>query len=76
MVPLGVPAMVVQGDRDLTVPAATTRTLVARMCANGDPVRRITYPSAGHSDVVIAADADVRRWIDDRLTGVAASSDC
>jgi hypothetical protein len=74
--PIGAPTLVVQGARDLTVPAATTQTLVTRLCANGENVRAVTYPQAGHSDVVIAADADVRAWMQGRLAGVTPASGC
>jgi hypothetical protein len=76
LVPLGSPLFVVQGARDLTVPSPTTKTLVNRLCANGDTVHSITYPQAGHADVVVAADADVRAWIDARLAGEAPPTDC
>jgi alpha-beta hydrolase superfamily lysophospholipase len=74
--PIGAPTLVVQGARDLTVPAATTQTLVTRLCANGENVRAVTYPQAGHSDVVVAADADVRAWMQGRLAGVTLASGC
>jgi hypothetical protein len=74
--PIGAPTLVVQGARDLTVPAATTQTLVTRLCANGENVRAVTYPQAGHSDVVVAADADVRAWMQGRLAGVTPASGC
>jgi hypothetical protein len=67
---------VVQGDRDVTVPARTTRSLVERLCANGDVVHAGNYPRAGHADVVVAADSDVRAWIGERLRGDPAPSDC
>jgi pimeloyl-ACP methyl ester carboxylesterase len=74
--PLGAPVLVVQGARDLTVPAPTTRTLVERLCGNGENVRLVTYPQAGHADVVVAADAEVRAWVADRLAMTPAASGC
>ena len=58
------------------MPAPTTEALVDRLCTNGEIVHSVTYPRAGHWDVVIAADGDIRAWIDDRLAGVTAVSDC
>jgi pimeloyl-ACP methyl ester carboxylesterase len=76
MARIGAPTFVVQGDRDVTVPARTTRSLVERLCANGDVVHAGNYPRAGHADVVVAADSDVRAWISERLRGDPAPSDC
>jgi hypothetical protein len=70
------PILVVQGDRDLTVPARTTRTLVQRLCARGDTVSTRNFGSSGHVDVVIAADAEVRRFIADRLAGAPEVGSC
>jgi pimeloyl-ACP methyl ester carboxylesterase len=74
--PVAAPTLVVQGARDIVVPVQTTNALVARLCGLGDTVRTIRYASAGHADVVVSADADVRTWIDDRLAGRPAPSDC
>jgi pimeloyl-ACP methyl ester carboxylesterase len=74
--PVAAPALVVQGARDVVVPVQTTNTLVTRLCDHGDIVRSITYPGAGHADVVVAADTDVRAWIDERLAGSPAPNDC
>jgi pimeloyl-ACP methyl ester carboxylesterase len=68
LTPLGAPALVLQGDGDLVVPAATTRTLVARLCGHGDAVEAVELPGVGHGDVVVAGDAALRAWIDARLT--------
>jgi hypothetical protein len=74
--PTAAPIFVVQGDRDLTVPARTTRTLVQRLCARGDAVATRNFGSSGHADVVIAADAEVRRFIADRLAGAPENGSC
>jgi pimeloyl-ACP methyl ester carboxylesterase len=74
--PIAAPVLVVQGVRDLIVPVQTTAVLTARLCDRGDVVHTVTYPGVGHSDVVIAADAEVRSWIGDRLAGTPATSDC
>jgi pimeloyl-ACP methyl ester carboxylesterase len=76
MTPIDAPALVVQGARDIVVPVQTTNALVARMCSHGDTVRAVTVPGAGHADVVVAADAEIRTWIDDRLAGRPAPADC
>ncbi|HEX7094919.1 MAG TPA: lipase family protein, partial [Acidimicrobiales bacterium] len=72
---IDVPVLIVQGERDTTIPAATTRILVSRMCANATSVGTV-YKDAGHSEVVVAADREIRDWLTARLTGEPATSSC
>ena len=74
--PLDVPVLLAQGDRDTTIPAATTKILATRMCASGDEVETLNKPDAGHSEIVTAADAEIRDWLAARLAGEAATSNC
>jgi pimeloyl-ACP methyl ester carboxylesterase len=73
---LDVPVLLAQGDRDTTIPAATTKILATRMCASGDEVETLNKPDAGHSEIVTAADAEIRDWLAARLAGEAATSNC
>jgi pimeloyl-ACP methyl ester carboxylesterase len=74
--PTGAPVLVVQGEKDTTVPAATTRVLVKRMCGNGDTVDAEYFPNAGHGDSVVAGDAAIRAFVTDRLAGKQATGNC
>lgn len=75
-VPVGVPVLLAQGDRDTTIPAATTKILADRMCAGGDTVATVNKPDAGHGDIVGAADAEIRAFLEARLAGDPATSTC
>lgn len=72
----GAPVLIVQGEKDTTVPAATTRVLVKRMCGMGDTVDAQYFANAGHSDSVVAGDTAIRAFVGDRLTGRPATSNC
>ena len=42
------PSIILQGGRDVSVPARLTEALVGRLAAAGDPVRYRAYPEADH----------------------------
>jgi len=52
LLPAGVPAAIVSGDRDGIVPIETAKDYVAAATAKGDAVQLIAIPGAGHFDVV------------------------
>src|SRR5690606_3109925 len=70
------PVLIVHGDDDSLIPAASSALLVGQMCAAGATVHRRTYPGADHSSVLAAAAADTAAWIDARTAGQAAPDDC
>lgn len=70
------PVLIVHGDDDSLIPAASSALLVDQMCAAGATVHRRTYPGADHSSVLAAAAADTAAWIDARTAGQAAPDDC
>jgi hypothetical protein len=76
LTPSAGPIMIVQGDADTTVPAATTRTLVERLCADEQPVEAIFYPETGHGDSVVSGQDDLLAWIDARVAGDDAPDTC
>lgn len=70
------PLLIAQGERDTTIPAVTTQILVSRLCDNGTTVATVISPEAGHSEIVVAADAEIRQWITARIGGEPATSTC
>ncbi|NJN19648.1 MAG: hypothetical protein HC822_27105 [Oscillochloris sp.] len=69
------PLLIVQGESDIIVPAATTRNLVQRLCAVGNTVETNYLPDVGHG-VVEPAGADVLAWAAARLANRPAASSC
>jgi pimeloyl-ACP methyl ester carboxylesterase len=75
--PSAVPVLVVHGEADALIPVETSAALVQRMCATGgSTVHRVTYPGADHASVVISSLGDVVAWLQGRLAGAAAETDC
>jgi fermentation-respiration switch protein FrsA (DUF1100 family) len=71
-----VPLLIVHGEKDELVPAAHSRRLFDRLCGAGQPVERRTYPGADHGSVVLFAALDMSTWLDARLAGIDAQSNC
>lgn len=71
--PVGVPALVVQGDRDDTVDPADTAALVERWCRAGGVVEHVVRPGGDHGTPAIDV---VLPWLVDRVTGVEPPSTC
>jgi alpha-beta hydrolase superfamily lysophospholipase len=72
----GMPVLVLQGDADPLVPAATTDALVRRLCDGGGSVRYLRYPGADHGSVLTAGRGEALAWMDARLAGAAAPASC
>lgn len=71
--PLGVPQLLVHGERDASVPAALSERYAADADAAGDPVQLVLLPGAGHFehlDPASPAWAAVTSWLD-ATTGTA-----
>ncbi|AYF99368.1 alpha/beta hydrolase [Protaetiibacter intestinalis] len=60
--PFGVPVLVVQGESDELVRPSATADFVTRMCAAGQRLAYVGYPTATHATIVIQALPDVRAW--------------
>jgi dipeptidyl aminopeptidase/acylaminoacyl peptidase len=68
-VPLGIPQLVVHGDRDDTVPVAMSRAYVEAARAAGDEVEYVELAGVGHYEHIDPAStawAAVRAWLDAR----------
>jgi len=66
LLPLGIPQLVVHGDRDEAVPVELSRTYVAAARAAGDSVDYAEFPGCGHMehlDPSSAAWATVTAWL-------------
>jgi hypothetical protein len=75
--PMDAPLLVLQGDRDMTVPPALTVDYVARACANGTAVMLSRYPTVNHLSVTGGAPrADALAWIADRMAKRPARNGC
>jgi acetyl esterase/lipase len=57
LLPLGVPQVLVHGDRDGAVPIALSRHYLEHAEAAGDPVRLVELPDAGHMELIDPASA-------------------
>jgi len=71
LAPTSAPILVIQGTADTLIPYAGTTSLVdRRLCrAEDDVVQYEAFRHAGHTNVLVAAQPDVLRWIQARLTG-------
>jgi alpha-beta hydrolase superfamily lysophospholipase len=74
--PTGAPILVVQGANDTRVPAATTKTLVKRLCGSNGRVQYVEYAEAGHGDVIKSADRDIKAFVNNRLSGAPFTPTC
>jgi acetyl esterase/lipase len=52
MLPIGVPQTIVSGALDTIVPAVFGRNYAALALAAGDPIQEITFPTAGHFELI------------------------
>jgi alpha-beta hydrolase superfamily lysophospholipase len=68
MTPITSPILIVQGDRDTSVPRHITDALVRQLRGMHDHVTYRTYPSANHDRVVRAAQTDLVAWIEERFS--------
>lgn len=70
------PVLVIHGEADEQIPLVTSELLVHRMCGVGQVVVRRTYPGQSHAGVIGPSLPDMLTWIDDRLAGEPAPSQC
>jgi acetyl esterase/lipase len=71
----GIPAFMAQGMNDPVVSAKHQDEFVARLCELGSAVRYIKYNGLRHDTRQISFH-EVRQWMQDRITGDPAPSDC
>jgi pimeloyl-ACP methyl ester carboxylesterase len=57
LLPLGVPQVLVHGDRDGAVPIVVSRHYVERAVAAGDPATLVELPGVGHMELIDPASA-------------------
>ena len=74
--PINVPILVVQGSSDSLVKPATTKALVARLCAQGETVQARFYDHTTHATIPYRALPLVLTWLDARLADKPAKSTC
>lgn len=73
----GVPALVIQGGRDVIVSDAVQERFVERLCALGSAVRYVNYPLARHRDTRPAGFEDSIAWmLQLRQSEASPPSDC
>ncbi len=71
-----IPMFVGQGTADDIVLPKTIDTYVQRICSLGNTVEFERYQGATHGTVVLDALDDVKKWLDARLSGDTAPSNC
>ena len=59
----GVPALVIQGGRDVIVSDAVQERFVAELCEAGGPVSYVNYPTARHRDTRPAGFEESLQWM-------------
>lgn len=72
----GLPALVVQGGRDVIVHDATQERFVEALCERGSDVRYLHVPEARHRDTRAAGFDAAVAWIFGRAEGKPAPSSC
>jgi acetyl esterase/lipase len=70
------PVLIIHGESDEQIPVISSQLLVTRMCDIGQVVERLTYPGQSHAGVIGPSMPDMLEWIDARLAGEEAPSDC
>jgi pimeloyl-ACP methyl ester carboxylesterase len=70
------PIMIVQGENDEQIPVAVSAALAAKYCSRKATVVRRIYAGASHDGVLDAAHDDAVAWINARLEGRPAPSNC
>ena len=70
------PIMLIQGDKDVSVPHFVTDLLNGELCGLGNTVDYRKYPGADHDNVIPRAYPDILRWLRDRLAGRRAPQTC
>ena len=71
-----VPALIMQGAADDIVRPQVTRRFVNNSCRNGAKVRYVELQSLGHSKAAAASAVSATNWLNDRLAGRPAPSNC
>jgi pimeloyl-ACP methyl ester carboxylesterase len=79
--PIEAPVLLLQGEEDPIVPAASARRLFRRMCAQGDRVEFHVFPGVEHTGgeaglLQASAGSTLFPWLQARFEGLAARSNC
>jgi dienelactone hydrolase len=70
------PILLVQGGADVVVTPARTKALLERACGIGNRVQFRLYPAGDHPTTPGLAKTDIAAWLEERLAGHPAQSDC
>ena len=71
-----VPLVLLVGSNDEIVGPVEAGTTVAAACALGTTTSMQLFPGVNHDGILSAGAAAARAWLDDRLAGIPAPSDC
>jgi len=66
-----VPLLIVHGEADEVIPAATSAQLTDHLCSLGGSVERWAYPTQTHGGVLFVSALDMGRWMLNRFQGSA-----
>lgn len=70
------PLFIAQGTADTIIAPKTTQDFAQNLCAAGNVVQFKFYPGADHLPLVHISQADVIAWLDARVRGAPAPSNC
>jgi fermentation-respiration switch protein FrsA (DUF1100 family) len=68
------PILLVQGDRDLAIPAQVTGLLYGELCRLGNLVHYRTYADADHDTILTEAYPAIIQWLEGRLRSAGQPS--
>jgi len=71
-----IPMYVVHGELDELIDIAPTRTFVSRLCEDGEAVVFDDQPALTHGTAILFASEPLLRWLDARLKGEPAPTNC
>jgi alpha-beta hydrolase superfamily lysophospholipase len=73
---MSAPFTIMAGEVDEIVAPEEAASVVSSMCAHGSAASLEVYPGIDHNGVIPAATADALTWLNARVAGLPADSDC
>jgi fermentation-respiration switch protein FrsA (DUF1100 family) len=70
------PILIIHGEADEQIPVVSSQLLLDRMCGIGQVVERRTFADQSHAGVIGPSLPGMLEWIDARLAGDDAPTDC
>jgi pimeloyl-ACP methyl ester carboxylesterase len=70
------PTLLIQGTNDQTIPTKATDAVAGDLCRVGNSITYRKYSDDSHEGVLAVAKTDIEAWVDARLAGAKATSNC